>query len=89
MVCALQCDSFTSDWLWERRSELNIQMDLWHCPDAMKRVCDSSLYNNTDLSKFLSFYNQSEDDDDFNHNDEDKMTKIIIMIIRLFKSSCF
>ena len=55
----------------------------------MKRVCDSSLYNNIDLSKFLSFYNQSQDDDDFNHNDEDKMTKIIIMIIRLFKSSCF
>lgn len=55
----------------------------------MKRVCDSSLYNNIDLSKFLGFYNQSEDDDDFNHNDEDKMTKIIIMIIRLFKSSCF
>ena len=48
----------------------------------MKRVCDSSLYNNTDLS------NQSEDDD-INHNDEDKMTKIIIMIIRLIKSSCF
>ena len=57
----------------------------------MKRVCDSSLYNNTDLSKLSSFYNQLEDDDDdyFNHNDEDKMTKIIIMIIRLFKSSCF
>ena len=89
MVCALQCDSFTSDWLWEGRSRLNVQTDLWHCLDAMKRVCDSSLYNNTDLAKLFSFYNQTEDDDDFNHNDEDKMTKIIIRIIRLFKSSRF
>lgn len=55
----------------------------------MERVCDSSLYNDTDLSKLFSVYSQLEDDDDFNRNDEHMMTKIIIMIIRLFKLSCF